>query len=187
MADSTSGFALAAILGGVVFLYAGIRGVSVLKSLQAVIQGKSPSTVAQSQPITATDTALVTSSDTSSNSGGTVPAGSASYDSSNALQKLWTSNGGPQNTAAFAAKVAMAESGGSATVTSSNPDGGTNVGIWQLDTKGVGAGHTVAELQNANLNAQITIAATGGGVNWREWGDPVTAAVGYHYTPGSPV
>ena len=71
MSDSTSGFALAAILGGVVFLYAGIRGVSVLKSLQSVIQGKSPSTVAQTQPITATTAALATSTAAATDTGGT--------------------------------------------------------------------------------------------------------------------
>jgi hypothetical protein len=103
------------------------------------------------------------------------------------LQKLWTSNGGPKNTAAFAAAVGMAESGGNAMATSSNPDGGTNVGIWQLDTRGVGAGYSVSQLQNANLNARITIAATNGGQNWSNWGDAVTEAVGYHYVPGSAV
>lgn len=61
MADSTSGFALAAILGGIVLLYSGLRGVSVLKSIQAVIQGKSPATVTQTQPITAATGVLVSS------------------------------------------------------------------------------------------------------------------------------
>jgi hypothetical protein len=103
------------------------------------------------------------------------------------VEKLWTDNGGPANTAAFAAAIAKAESGGSATVTSRNPDGGTNVGVFQLDTKGVGSGYSVAELQDANLNTQLTIMATGGGTNWSEWGNPVSAAVGGHYTPGSPV
>ena len=79
MADSTSGFALAAILGGVVFLYAGIRGVSVLKSIQAVVQGKSPSTVAPTQQITGTTTADVTSSGTAPASSGGLAGDALSY------------------------------------------------------------------------------------------------------------
>jgi len=77
MADQTSGFALAAVLGGVVFLYAGIRGVSVLKSIQAVIQGKAPSTVAQSQPIAATSGVLVASTSAAGSAGGAVSGSGA--------------------------------------------------------------------------------------------------------------
>ena len=40
--------------------------------------------------------------------------------------------------AVTAAAVAMAESSGRSWVTSANPDGGTNVGPWQLDTPGGG-------------------------------------------------
>jgi hypothetical protein len=45
---------------------------------------------------------------------------------------------------------------------------------------GVGAGYTVAQLQNANLNAQITIMATNNGVNWSEWSDPVANSLPGH-------
>lgn len=48
-----SGAGLGAVLAGSVFLYAGVRGVSVLASIKAVVQGKSPSSVKQSAPITA--------------------------------------------------------------------------------------------------------------------------------------
>ena len=189
MAGGTDGFALGAVLAGSVFLYAAFTGKSVLKSVQAVVQGRTPANTPAAHPISGTP---------GSQTGGpapaagysiatNIPAGQGSYGSTAALQKLWTDNGGPQDTAAFAAAVAIAESGGSATVTSSNPDGGTNVGVFQLDTKGVGSGYSVAELQDANLNTQITIMATDGGTNWSQWGDPVTAAVGYHYTPGGPV
>lgn len=167
-----SGTAVASVGAGVLLVYAGIKGKSLLSELQGLIQGKAPSAAAAANPIAAAAPAA---------------AGSASYDSSSALQKLWTDNGGPANTAAFAAAVAMAESSGSASATSPNPDGGTNVGIFQLDTEGVGKGYSVAQLSDANLNTQITIMATAGGVNWQEWGDSVTAAVGYHYTPGSAV
>ena len=176
---SVDAVGLGAIAAGSVFLYAGLKGISVTAALQSVVRGTSPA----SAPVTAPITAAAAPAGTAS-----IPAGSAAYNSSSALQKLWTDNGGPASTAAFAAAVAMAESGGSATVTSRNPDGGTNVGIFQLDTPGgVGAGYTIAELQNPNLNTQITILATNGGTDWRDWGDPVTAAVGYRYTPGAPV
>ena len=175
MADRIDGVALGLIGAGGLLVYAGIKGKSVPSLITGFIQGKPPAAAAGT-PGTSTTATLTPA-----------PGGSASYSSSSALQKLWTDNGGPQDTAAFAAAIAQAESGGSATVTSSNPDGGVNVGVFQLDTKGVGAGYTVAQLQDANLNAQITIMATNGGTNWSEWGDPVSAAVGGHYTPGSPV
>lgn len=84
---------------------------------------------------------------------------------------LWIKAGGSITSAPMALARALAESGGQAAVTSSNPDGGTNVGIWQLDTKGVGSGNTVSQLQNPLTNAQITVKATGGGKNWAEWAD----------------
>lgn len=179
-----NGTALAGLATGIVFLYAGVKGKSVSQSVQYIIQGKNPAGSPRANPITApaAGAAPTAGFDIAEN----IPAGKGSYSRAGAAQ-LWVSNGGPSSTAAFAAAVAMAESGGSATVTSSNPDGGINVGIFQLDTKGVGAGYSAEQLQDANLNTQITIMATNGGTNWSEWGDPVTAAVGYHYTPGSPV
>lgn len=183
---TVSGISVACIGAGVLLVYAGWKGKSLLGEVQSVISGKPPSAAKKTNPITDQ-----TQTGGGAPSGGydittNIPAGKGSYSRSQ-LEQLWTSNGGPSDTAAFAAAIAEAESGGSATVTSSNPDGGTNVGIFQLDTNGVGAGYSVAELQDANLNTQITIMATSGGTNWQEWGDPVAAAVGYHYTPGAPV
>ena len=85
------------------------------------------------------------------------------------IKALWTGNGGAAGTAAIAAAIAEAESSGRTGVTSSNPDGGTNVGLWQLDTKGVGAGHTVDQLSDPATNARITIMATANGTNWAQW------------------
>lgn len=177
------------IAAGGVLLYAAVKGKSVTGSIQALIKGKPPSTAPAANLIKGTSDTGTSGSQpaTSGYSIATnIPAGKSSYDQQG-LAQLWVSNGGPADTAAFAAAVAIAESSGSPGVTSSNPDGGTNVGLWQLDTNGVGSGYTVQELSDPNLNCQITIMATQGGTDWREWGDPVTAAVGYHYTPGSPV
>ena len=84
---------------------------------------------------------------------------------------LWVLEGGSIATAPQALARALSESSGSATVTSSNPDGGTNVGLYQLDTRGVGSGYTEAQLQNPYLNTQVTVKATNGGQNWGEWAD----------------
>jgi len=85
------------------------------------------------------------------------------------IKALWTGNGGSAGTANVAAAVAMQESSGRTGVTSPNPDGGTNVGLWQLDTRGVGAGHSVAQLQDPATNARITIMGSANGTNWSHW------------------
>ena len=86
------------------------------------------------------------------------------------LEQLWIQNGGSKAAAPVAAAIALAESSGSAAVTSSNPDGGTNVGLWQLDTPGgVGAGHTVAQLQDPNTNAAVAVQGSANGTNWGDW------------------
>jgi Lysozyme like domain len=94
------------------------------------------------------------------------------------LVALWIKAGGPLSTAPMAVARAWSESSGQADVTSGNPDGGTNVGIWQLDTRGVGAGHSVAELQQPLTNAQITVRATNGGRDWGQWADNWQADIG---------
>jgi len=76
----------------------------------------------------------------------------------------------PPDRAAVAAAVAMAESSGRSWVTSPNPDGGTNVGPWQLDTPGgKGAGYTVEELQDPWTNAKVMAQGTNGGQDWSAW------------------
>jgi hypothetical protein len=181
VAQRIDGIAVGMIAAGGALVYAGIQGKSLPSLITGFIQGKSPAAAAKTDQISTSEPSAPASSSSA-------PAGSGSYDSSSALQKLWTSNGGAEDTAAIAAAIAGAESGGSATVTSSNPDGGTNVGIFQLDTKGVGSGYSVAQLQNANLNTQITVMATNNGVNWSEWSDPVANALPLRmYTPGAAV
>jgi len=163
---------------GVLLVYDGLTGKNFLTTVGNLLTGKSPSKAPQANPVTVS-TATAASGNVSSVAGGL---------SGGSIETLWTSNGGAADTAGIANAIAQAESGGSATVTSSNPDGGTNVGVFQLDTRGVGAGYTVAELQNPDLNAHITIAATNNGRNWSEWGDPVADSLpGHQYTPGSPI
>jgi hypothetical protein len=85
------------------------------------------------------------------------------------LEGLWIQNGGSKATAPIAAAIAMAESSGRALVTSSNPDGGTNVGLWQLDTKGKGSGYSVSQLQDPNTNAAVAVQGSSNGSNWSAW------------------
>lgn len=85
------------------------------------------------------------------------------------LEALWIKAGGPAARAPVAAAVAMAESGGRTEVTSANPDGGVNVGPWQLDTKGKGAGKTIAQLQDPLTNAQLAVQGSSGGSDWSAW------------------
>ena len=92
------------------------------------------------------------------------------------IKDLWIANGGSAATANVAAAVAMAESSGRTGVTSPNPDGGTNVGLWQLDTKGVGSGYTVEQLKNSATNARITVMATANGTKWIYWAAHVSGA-----------
>lgn len=75
----------------------------------------------------------------------------------------------PANKAIIAAAVGMAESSGRTWVTSANPDGGTNVGVWQLDTRGVGSGYTVAQLQDPATNAAAMAKGSDKGQNWGPW------------------
>lgn len=75
----------------------------------------------------------------------------------------------PAADAVIAAAIGMAESSGRATATSPNPDGGMNVGVWQLDTQGVGDGYTVAQLQDPATNAKVMAKGSDKGTNWGPW------------------
>lgn len=165
-----NGPALGALAFGSVFLYAAIKGKSVLASAQAVIQGKSPATVKQSTGINE-----ITPNTPTVGGGIGIPTSglpSAGTYSHSQLMQLWINAGGPASTANNAACHAIQESSGNPQSTSSNPDGGTNVGLWQLDTKGVGAGYPISALENAMTNARITVMATNGGRNWSQWATP---------------
>jgi hypothetical protein len=163
MAAKTSGFVAVAV--GSVFVYAGVKGFSILKAIQSVIQGKPPATGQNVNVL-----GIAPGITTGAGLGAGTPKGA--YDHAG-LMKLWTANGGDPSQANNAACHAIQESSGNPNITSSNPDGGTNVGLWQLDTPGgVGAGHSIAQLKDPNLNARITIKATNNGRNWSAWATP---------------
>jgi hypothetical protein len=164
--------ALAAVAAGSILTYSGVTGKSVIKATVAIIQGKSPKTVSQAYGITGS----VSGTDATDSAAASNVAGiqadalpSAGTYSNAQLQALWIQAGGSPATAAHAACIAEHESSGNPGSTSPNPDGGTNVGLWQLDTRGVGAGYSATELANALNNARITVMATKNGTDWSEW------------------
>lgn len=104
----------------------------------------------------------------------------------NQVKQLWTTSGGSQQTASIAAAIAYAESSGIEGATSPNPDGGTNVGLWQLDTKGVGAGYSVEQLKDPDTNARVTVLHTANGTNWNAWETWHTGAYKKFLNPANP-
>jgi len=144
-----------------------VKDVLTGKPLPAPSNRVSASTIAADVQSQATQTAI-----TGPGTAGAAPSVSGAYTIPE-LEALWTSQGGSSNTAFEAANIAMAESSGRPAVTSANPDGGTNVGLWQLDTKGVGSGYTIAELQDPATNARITVMHTANGTTWTQWANAV--------------
>jgi hypothetical protein len=157
-----NGTAMAAATAGGILIYSGLSGYSVLRAIQNILHGQPPKAGQTNASFTAS---------LGKDTGGNGPAPKGSY-SHAGLMKLWGQAGGSAATARNAACHAMQESSGNPRITSSNPDGGTNVGLWQLDTKGVGAGHSVTELQDPFTNARITVHATKNGLDWSEWATP---------------
>lgn len=163
-----NGTALASVAAGSLFIYAGIKGFSVLQALRNIIAGQPPKSGQQSAGLTSQTGGSQAGGINSS--GGPSPKGSYTADG---LRKLWVQVGGSPAGANNAACHAMQESAGNPGVTSSNPDGGTNVGLWQLDTPGgVGAGYTIDQLKNPVINARITVRATNNGRDWSNWATP---------------
>lgn len=178
-----SGKDIAMVAGGGILMWSGIHGSSISATLRAALSGNPASA-----PVTETIDFASSAGTSGATATGTEIGGVSGDYSSADIKRLWTANGGQQSTAAMAAAVAAAESDGNPKATSKNPDGGTNVGLFQLDTRGVGSGYTVAQLQDPGLNTRITVMATHNGTNWSEWGNPVTAQLpGHQYTPGSAV
>lgn len=90
--------------------------------------------------------------------------------SNSQLQALWVAAGGDPSKASVAACIAEHESSGDPGVTSPNPGGGTNVGLWQLDTPGgKGAGFSVAQLKVPLTNARVAVRGSSNGTDWSAW------------------
>lgn len=151
--------------GGLLFLWSGLHGASITGSLRDLLAGKQPP---GADTLTAGGLSLGNGAGSTPISAGGGGPSLGSYSHAQ-LEQLWTGNGGDQGTAQIAAAIAQAESGGRASVTSSNPDGGTNVGLWQLDTRGKGSGYTVAQLQNPQTNAHVAIMGSANGTDWSAW------------------
>lgn len=172
---SFDGIGAGMITAGLVIGLSGVKNVSLQATLTSLLRGQVPADVQEAAPSlgVASGTAPGAGSGASApGAGGTtdVPPTAAGGTYTNAqVRALWIAVGGSASKAAVAACIAFHESSYRVDVTSSNPDGGTNVGLWQLDTKGVGAGHTVAQLQNPLTNARLAVQGSGNGTNWADW------------------
>src|SRR5690348_12217016 len=118
------GVALATMAAGMIFSYAAIKGYSVLQTVQLVISGRAPTGQFQAQPI---GTPMQAGGSVAQNAPGSVSNPSSGQWSHDGLMKLWQQAGGSAATANNAACHAIQESSGNASITSPNPDGGTNV------------------------------------------------------------
>jgi len=151
---------------GALLVWSGLKGKSWSTVLRDIAQGRKPQTATTAYTITGT----TATGPGGTNYPGTAPSGNVLKTA--ALNALWMSAGGSPSSARNAVCHAMQESGGRVTVISRNPDGGVNVGLWQLDTRGVGAGYSVSQLQNPFTNARITVRATRDGADWSQWATP---------------
>jgi hypothetical protein len=163
-----AGLPVAFIAAGGVLVWSGVENEPVTAVFRSLAQGKAPAKGSAEPFATAADT---TSASTAP-ADGQVPAAGPGGFTHGQLEALWILAGGSPSAADNAACHAIQESSGRASVTSSNPDGGMNVGLWQLDTLGKGAGYTVAQLQNPLTNARVTVKATSGGADWSAWSTP---------------
>lgn len=128
MAGKINGVALTAVGAGILFAYSAVRGKSIVASVQALVQGKSPAALPQANPITDTTAQLAdasssspgSSSSGSSSGGGSQVANTGSNESilkATAATFGWT---GAEWTALY--NVEMAEAGFS--LTAKNPSSG---------------------------------------------------------------
>jgi len=148
--------------GGILLLWSGLTGRSWSTVLKDLISGKTPTKTAP------TNTILGGSYGYGVGSAGAAPIVKGIFTNTQ-LQQLWISVGGNPAKAALAACIADHESSGNPQAESANPDGGSNVGLWQLDTKGVGAGLSVAQLKNPLVNARRTVQGSRNGTDWSQW------------------
>jgi hypothetical protein len=148
---AVNGVALAAVAAGAVFVYASAKGKSVLASVQAVVAGKSPSTAAAANPITATvsTTAGAASSGAVTAAGGSPSGGSNTANA--ALGKLMAAAYGWATGAEWTAlnNIVMSESGWNdeAANPSSNARGiAQNINGWSASYQAGNASQQIAWL-----------------------------------------
>lgn len=153
---------------GALLVWSGLKGKAWSATLRDVLQGQKPQTTATAYTIQGS---AATGGNLAPGATGAAPNVKGFWNQAT-LMALWVSQGGSPSTARNAACHGMQESSGNARITSPNPDGGVNVGLWQLDTRGVGSGYSVAQLQNPVTNARITVRATRNGQDWSEWATP---------------
>ena len=152
---------------GILLLWSGISNKKWTDVLKQLIAGKSPKKAASGPTF---NPAGIFPTPSGLNTTAPIGTSAAGGYSNTQLRSIWIMAGGNPAKAAVAACIAQHESAGQAKVTSGNPDGGTNVGLWQLDTPGgKGAGYSVAELQNPILNARVAIKGSNNGNDWSAW------------------
>lgn len=99
------------------------------------------------------------------------------------IMYLWIQAGGPANSAAWAAAIAMAESGGNSTATCVNGGAGCGCngcvdrGIWQIDSV-----HGAQSSYDLMTNARAAVAISNNGRNWSAWTTQSVAQ--QHYRAG---
>ena len=169
--SGVSGTAVAATASGLLLIWSGVKGTRVTDTLRSALSGHQPAG-ADAYPITADTGGSLNSGTVQTASGPGVANPKSGTWTHAGLASLWQQAGGSAAAADNAACHAIQESSGNASVTSPNPDGGTNVGLWQLDTKGKGAGYTVAQLQDPMTNARLAVMGSRNGADWSAWATP---------------
>lgn len=165
------------VLGsGVLFAWSALSGKSWSGALKNLIKGQSPASAGTTQSIAATPLNAVAGYGYGIGSGSAAPTVKGIFTNSE-LQALWVAAGGNSGKAAIAACIASHESSGNPFAESPNPDGGINVGLWQLDTKGVGSGLTVGQLKVPIINARRAVQGSANGTNWSHWSTAASCGV----------
>jgi len=80
------------------------------------------------------------------------------------VENTWIQAGGNPQAAAMAAAVADASSGFDPSITRTNPDGTTSVGLWLIPQNGQPPGST-----DPVANARAAIQLSGNGTDWSQW------------------
>jgi lysozyme-like protein len=165
---------LAVAGGGALLIWSGLKGKAWSAVLRNLIAGKKPGAATTAYTITGTPLSTVGSGSgvpgltSGSLAGAKIPTGKQLSPAQ--IGALWIAAGGNPFKANVAVCIAMHESSGQVDVLSGNPDGGTNVGLWQLDTPGgKGAGYSIAQLQQPLTNARVAVQGSSNGTDWSAW------------------